>query len=83
VVVIRTRRPFYQSRPGTVLLASTGCLIAFALAFPYLPFATVFGFVPLPAAQLGTLIAITVFYVAATELQKRWFFGRQNPGAAN
>jgi Mg2+-importing ATPase len=75
-LVIRTRRPFYDSRPGTLLLASTGVLIAVALATPYVPIARAFGFVPLPATLLGTLIVITLFYVAATEQQKRWFYRR-------
>jgi Mg2+-importing ATPase len=81
-IVIRTRRPFYASRPGTLLLASTLVLIALALATPYLPFVGVFGFVPLPPDLLATLAAITVLYVVATELQKRWFY-RRNQSAAD
>jgi Mg2+-importing ATPase len=81
-IVIRTRRPFYASRPGSLLLASTVALIGLALAAPYLPFAGVFGFVPLPAGLLATLGAITLLYVGATELQKRWFY-RKNQRAAN
>jgi Mg2+-importing ATPase len=75
-LVIRTRRPFYESRPGTLLMASTAVLIAIALATPYVAFAPVFGFVPLPGSLLGTLIVITVLYVVATEAQKRWFYRR-------
>jgi Mg2+-importing ATPase len=75
-LVMRTRRPFYQSRPGTLLMTSTVALIALALATPYLPFMRLFGFVPVSATLLGTLVAITAFYVAATELQKRWFYRR-------
>lgn len=73
-LVMRTRRPFFRSRPGTLLLASTLGLIAFAFAIPYLPFADVFGFVRLPGTLLGTIVVITVLYVAATELQKKWFY---------
>jgi Mg2+-importing ATPase len=76
-LVMRTQRPFFRSRPGTLLLASTLGLIAFAFAIPYLPFANVFGLVPLPGALLGTIVAITLLYVAATELQKRWFYRRR------
>ena len=75
-LVIRTRRPFYRSRPGTLLLWSTIGLIILTLAIPYLPFMAVFGFVPLPAPLLATIAGITVLYVAATEWQKRWFFRR-------
>lgn len=75
-LVIRTQRPFYRSRPGTLLLALTLGLIALAFAIPYLPFADVFGFVHLPGALLATVVAITALYVAATELQKTWFYRR-------
>ncbi|BCS32245.1 magnesium-translocating P-type ATPase [Luteitalea sp. TBR-22] len=74
-LVVRTRRPMTQSRPGTFLLVSTIALIAFALALPYLPGAGLVGFVPLPLPLLATVVGITTAYVGATELQKRWFFG--------
>ena len=73
-LVMRTQRPFYRSRPGTVLLGSTLVLIVVALAIPYLPLVGVFGFVPLPGRLLGMVLAITAAYVAATEVQKRWFY---------
>ena len=75
-LVVRTRRPFFRSRPGRLLLISTLCLIAVALAVPYLPFIRVVGFVPLPGSVLLAIVAITVLYVAATELQKIWFYRR-------
>jgi Mg2+-importing ATPase len=75
-LVVRTRRPFFRSRPGTILLASTIALIVVAFAIPYLPFAGVFGFVPLPGLLLATIALITVLYVVATELTKRRFYAR-------
>jgi Mg2+-importing ATPase len=71
---MRTRRPFFRSRPGRLLLRSTMALIPLAVAIPYLPFATVFGFVPIPGVIAGTVVGITLLYVAATEAQKRWFY---------
>ena len=44
-LVMRTQRPFFRSRPGTLLLASTLVLIVIAFAIPSLPFADVFRFV--------------------------------------
>jgi Mg2+-importing ATPase len=73
-LVVRTRRPFYASRPGRLLLASTLVLVPLTLAVPYLPFTAALGFVPLPPALLGSLCLITAGYVAGTELLKRWFF---------
>lgn len=75
-LVVRTRRPFFRSRPGTVLLVSTALLIALAVAIPYLPYAGLLGFVPLPAGVILALAVITVLYVAAAEAAKRWFYRR-------
>jgi Mg2+-importing ATPase len=75
-LVVRTRRPFYRSRPGRVLLVSTVVVAGVALALPSMPFAHVFGFVPLPAVFIATVAAITLAYVGATELTKRRFYGR-------
>jgi Mg2+-importing ATPase len=73
-LTMRTRRPFFRSRPGRVLLLSTMALIPLAIAIPYLPFAAVFGFVPMPGTLAGAVVAITLAYVAATEAQKKWFY---------
>jgi Mg2+-importing ATPase len=73
-LVMRTRRPFFRSRPGRLLLLSTMALIPVALAIPYAPFAGILGFVPLSGTLVVAIVAITVAYVAATELQKKWFY---------
>jgi P-type Mg2+ transporter len=73
-LVVRTRRPFFRSRPGTLLWASTAAIIAVTFAIPFLPFARVFGFTALPGTVLLTLIGITVLYIGAAELAKAWFY---------
>lgn len=73
-LVVRTRRPFFRSRPGAVLLGTTVVLVGIAFAIPYAPLVGALGFVPLPGALLVTLGTITVFYVVAAELTKRWFY---------
>jgi P-type Mg2+ transporter len=73
-LVMRTRRAFFMSRPGTLLLVSTIVLIPITFAIPFAPFAGALGFVPLPAVLLVTIACITMLYVAATELQKKWFY---------
>jgi len=52
-------------------------VIALTLALPYLPFATVFGFVPLPAPFMLAIIALTLAYVAAIEIAKKYFYARR------
>jgi Mg2+-importing ATPase len=79
-LVVRTRRPFFRSQPGRVLLLSTLVLVGVAFVIPYLPHASVLGFVPLPAKLALTLAGITILYVAAAELLKRWFYRARRPG---
>ena len=73
-LVVRTRRPFFRSRPGTLLVASTSVMIVLTFTIPYLPFAGVFGFVRLPGALLVAISTIAALYVMATELLKPWFY---------
>jgi Mg2+-importing ATPase len=76
-LVVRTGRPFYRSRPGRVLLGSTGALVVVAFVTPFLPLADLFGFVPLPGGLIVAITGITVAYVGATELTKqRLYAGR-------
>ena len=75
-LVVRTRHLFFRSRPGTLLLASTLIFIAITLVLPYLPFISVFGFVPLPAPLMLTMLGLTALYVLATELTKKYFYSR-------
>ena len=70
-LVIRTRRPFVQSRPGSLLLWSTVIVAVASVAIPYVPAAGALGFVPLPAVMLGAIVAITAAYVLAAEIAKR------------
>jgi Mg2+-importing ATPase len=73
-LVVRTRRPFFKSRPGTFLIGSSIAIMALTFAIPFLPGAGLLGFVPLPLGMLATLAAITAFYVFATELAKQRFY---------
>ena len=74
VLVIRTRKRFYQSRPSTPLLLATGAIVAVTLLLPYTPLARPFGFVPLPAVFLLVLGGIMVFYVLVAETAKTFFY---------
>ena len=74
VLVIRTRKRFYQSRPSTPLLVATFTVVALALLLPYTPLARLFGFAPLPAVFLLVLGIIMVFYVVVAETAKVIFY---------
>jgi P-type Mg2+ transporter len=73
-LVVRTRRPFFRSRPGKVLLVTTLVMILLTPAIPYLPFVHLLGFVPVPGTLIVVLLGITVLYVVAAELMKRRFY---------
>jgi P-type Mg2+ transporter len=75
-LVVRTRHLFFRSRPGTLLFASTLIFIGITLVLPYLPFISVFGFVPLPAPLMLAMLGLTMLYVLATELAKKYFYSR-------
>jgi Mg2+-importing ATPase len=56
LLVVRTRRTLFKSKPGTWLWISIVMVGVLAFAIPYLPgIGTVFGFVPLPPLMLGLL----------------------------
>jgi Mg2+-importing ATPase len=73
-LVVRTRRPFFRSRPGTLLWASTAVITGLTFLIPFLPFAGLLGFVALPGSLLLALIGITVLYIGAVELAKLRFY---------
>jgi Mg2+-importing ATPase len=77
VLVLRTHRPAFRSRPSRLLLWTTLIVSTATLAIPFLgALSSVFGFVPLSAIQMGTIIAIVIGYIAATEEAKAWFYRR-------
>ncbi len=76
-LVVRTRRPFWRSRPGRLLLWSTIAVALLTCSIPYLPGAHLLEFVPLPPALMLTLGAIALAYAAATEVLKASFYRRR------
>jgi Mg2+-importing ATPase len=81
-LVVRTRHVFFCSRPGKLLLASTLIFIVITLVLPYLPFISVFGFIPLPAPLMLAMVGLTMLYVLATELTKKYFYSRMENAIA-
>jgi P-type Mg2+ transporter len=75
-LVVRTRRVFFRSRPGTLLLVSTLIVIGITLVLPYFPFNYLFGFIPLPAPLMLTMLGLTAVYVLVTEITKKYFYSR-------
>jgi Mg2+-importing ATPase len=75
LLVLRTHRPLWHSRPGTWLWITTLLVAAVALALPFIPaLATPFSLVALPPGLLGSMLLVVLGYVAATEFAKRLYF---------
>ncbi|MBX3099011.1 MAG: magnesium-translocating P-type ATPase [Salinibacterium sp.] len=74
--ILRTRGPFYRSRPSRWLALSSATVAVVAVAIPYSPVAGVLDLVPIPGELLGLVFVITVGYMFATELVKHLFWAR-------
>jgi Mg2+-importing ATPase len=74
ILVIRTYRPFYRSRPGRLLWISIALMMAATVALPYLPGLELFDFVALPPPVVAAMMLITLLYVAASEIGKRFIY---------
>jgi Mg2+-importing ATPase len=76
VLVVRSRRPFYKSRPGKHLLLATLLTAGATLVLPYTPLGRLFGFDRLPLPFLALIAAIVALYIVAAEFAKAGFYRR-------
>jgi Mg2+-importing ATPase len=74
VLVVRTRRPLFRSRPGRWLALATVAIVAATLVLPYTSLGTLFGFTPLPAGFMFWLAGIVLAYVVTAEITKAIFY---------
>jgi Mg2+-importing ATPase len=76
VLVIRSRKPSYKSKPGKYLLLATISIVVITLILPYTPLAGIFGFSPLPVPFLLFIGVIIVLYIFTAEVVKKIFYKR-------
>ncbi len=76
VLVVRSRRPFFRSRPSRYLLAATLAMGIVVLVFPYTPLAGLLGFTPMPPLFVLVLGIVVVLYGATAEVAKKLFYAR-------
>jgi Mg2+-importing ATPase len=74
VLVIRSRRPFFRSKPSRYLLTTTLIIAGLALVIPFTSLGVVFGFVEMPLPFILVMLLIVSLYVLAAELMKRVFY---------
>jgi Mg2+-importing ATPase len=76
VLVIRSRKPFFRSRPGKHLLLATSLVVVATLVLPFTPVARLFDFRPLTISFVFLLGGIVALYIIATEITKKFFYGK-------
>lgn len=76
VLVIRTRKSFYRSKPSRYLLIAILSIVVLTLLLPITPLAGVLGFQPLTIGVLLAIFAIVALYILTAEVVKKIFYKR-------
>ncbi|WP_065091751.1 magnesium-translocating P-type ATPase [Rhizobium leucaenae] len=77
MLIIRTAFPSWKSKPSRLLVITTAVIGLAAVSLPYMPFAGIFGFVPLPFKTMIALLSIAIAFAVALEVAKSLFFRRE------
>jgi len=77
IFVIRTRGRPWRSIPSPWLATTSMAVVAIAALLPLTAVGRAFGFVRPPGTLYAIIAAMTVAYLAAVEVVKRWFFGHR------
>ncbi|HET7390857.1 MAG TPA: magnesium-translocating P-type ATPase [Nitrososphaeraceae archaeon] len=76
VLVIRTRKPLFKSKPRKHLLIATLSIVGTTAILPFTPVAEVFGFTGLTPLYLLAVGVIVLLYSLAAEVVKKIFYKR-------
>ncbi len=75
IYIIRTKRtPFFKSRPGKWIVASTIITVLTAWVLPYTSIGTLFSFAILPIQTLVVIMGIVFAYMLVAEAVKFFFY---------
>ncbi|HET7146929.1 MAG TPA: magnesium-translocating P-type ATPase [Candidatus Nitrosopolaris sp.] len=74
VLVIRTRKPLFGSKPGKHLLLATLFIVGISIILPFTPVALLFGFTGLSILYLTAVGVIVSIYIATAEIVKKVFY---------
>ena len=73
LLVLRTSRRFYRSRPSRALMISSLAVAAAVVYLPFSPLAADLGLTPLAPLTILALFGLTLIYVAFNEFAKKSF----------
>jgi P-type Mg2+ transporter len=74
VLVIRSRKFFFKSKPSPYLLMMTIAVAVIAMVFPFVPLGPIFKFDRPPLSFVLMMLGTVVLYIISAELMKRWFY---------
>jgi Mg2+-importing ATPase len=74
VLVMRTRRPFFQSKPSRALMWATIAVVVAVPLIPLTPLGSPLGLVVMPAPVWLAMFGIAGLYMASAEVVKHWFY---------
>jgi Mg2+-importing ATPase len=74
VLVIRSRRPFFKSRPSQYLFVATLLVVIVTVILPFTALGEIFGFSRLPTAFLLFIAIIVIGYIVIAEITKTIFY---------
>lgn len=77
MLAVRTRRPFFRSRPGKLLIVAAAGVATVTALLPYSDFGKVVELVRPTPALLGLVAFISACYAVAMEVGKSIFYGKQ------
>ena len=77
VLIIRTRRPFFKSRPSRSLMTVTLLVGVATFILPFTPLSEPFGFTKMPVYFLAIVVVIVAAYIVTAELAKKIFYSRE------
>lgn len=74
VWIVRTRLPFFRSKPGNYLIAATVFILILVLILPFTTLASWFALTTLPIKFYGWITVVILIYLLTTESVKRLFY---------
>ena len=74
VLVIRSRKPFFQSRPSKYLFMATFVVLIVTVLLPFTLLGEIFGFTQLAISSHFLLAGIVMLYIVTAELAKTIFY---------
>ena len=74
LIVVRTRKPVYKSKPGKLLLIASIAALFIIIYLPFSPFAQLLGFSIAHFRQVIAIAIILLAYIITADLLKKAFF---------